>query len=202
MLTCSVAEKIKFRRNTLVKSIYIILTQSGTIISKTIKLFTHDRYNHASICLDDSFQSFYSFGRLQINNVFSGGFVKENAFTHVLGKYKNVPCLILKKEVSEKQYEKIQDTIQIFTTDPQKFKYDYFNLFFAKTPITFSHKNRFFCSEFVAYVLSEAGITPPNRLEKIRPFEFTSLENVEVLYQGELKKWCETQGRPSKVSNR
>ena len=133
--------------------------------------------------------------------MFIGGFLEETAFTHVLGKFKNVPCMILKKEISEEQFEKIQNTIHFFTSEPKKFKYDYFNLLFAKTPLTFSHENRFFCSEFVAYVLSEAGITPPNRIEKIRPFEFTSLENVEILYQGELKKWCETQGRSLKVSN-
>lgn len=185
------------------KNIFIILTQTGTLISKTIQFFTHDSYNHASLCLEDTFQKFYSFGRLKIHNPLSGGFLEENAFTHVFGKFKNVPCMILKKEVSDKQFETMQDTIRTFTTEPKKYKYDYFNLVFAKTSITFMHHpNRYFCSGFVAYVLSSSGIHIPNRIEKIRPFEFTSLENVEVLYQGELKKWCETQGRPSKVSNR
>ena len=56
------------------KNIYIILTQSGTIISRIIKIFTHDKVNHASICIDEDFTKFYSFGRLIINNPLIGRF--------------------------------------------------------------------------------------------------------------------------------
>lgn len=46
------------------KKIYIILTQSGTIFSKILRLFTKEKYNHSSICLKDNFKTFYSFGRI------------------------------------------------------------------------------------------------------------------------------------------
>ena len=45
------------------KKIYIILTQSGTLFSKTIRFFTGKPYNHASIGLNESLDEFYSFGR-------------------------------------------------------------------------------------------------------------------------------------------
>ena len=42
------------------KNIYIILTQSGTILSRVIKFATSEAYNHASLCLDDKFEKLYS----------------------------------------------------------------------------------------------------------------------------------------------
>ena len=174
------------------KNIYVILTQSGTIVSKVLKYFTHDEYNHSSICIDEDFDKFYSFGRIYLYYPLIGGFVIENAFTHVLGRFKHVPCLILKKEVSDEQYETIINNINTFIANPKDYNYDFANLFFAKAKYTFKHKNRFFCSEFVAYILNSAGIKLPNRMEKIRPYEFTNLEGAEVIYKGELKEWCKS----------
>ncbi len=54
------------------KNIYIILTQSGTIVAKTLQLVTRDEFNHSSLCVDEDFSNFYSFGRLKINNFLSG----------------------------------------------------------------------------------------------------------------------------------
>lgn len=68
------------------KNIYVIITQTGTLVARTIKIFTREEFNHASICLTDKFDKFYSFGRLILNNPLVGGFIIENAFTHVLRK--------------------------------------------------------------------------------------------------------------------
>ena len=57
------------------KSIYIILSQSGTEVSKILKLITKERYNHASICLDSSFNEFYSIGRKYINTPIPRAFI-------------------------------------------------------------------------------------------------------------------------------
>ena len=96
------------------KNIYIILSQSGTFISRMLKFFSHDEFNHSSICVDDSFEKFYSFGRIKINNPFHGGFLIENAFTHVFGKFEKIPCMILKLPVTDAQYAIICATINEF----------------------------------------------------------------------------------------
>ena len=60
------------------KNIYIILTQSGTLFSKAIKLHTRDPYNHASISFDKSLEIMYSFGRKRRYNPIDTGFIEEN----------------------------------------------------------------------------------------------------------------------------
>ncbi len=172
------------------KNIYIVLTQSGTMLSRAIKLFTAEDYNHASICLDETFDKLYSFGRLRPYNPFIGGFLIENAYTHVFGRFKSVPCMVIRKQVTDEQYDTIKSTINHFIHNPTDYKFDIPNLFLAKTNITFDHENKFFCSEFVGHVLQTAGIELPNTLEKMRPFQFTKLDNAEIVYRGELKEWC------------
>lgn len=172
------------------KNIYIILTQSGTILSKVIKFATAEDYNHASLCLDDKFEKLYSFGRLRPYNPLIGGFLIENAFTHVFGRFKYVPCMVIKKEVTDEQYDTICKTIKHFINHPTDYKFDIPNLFFAKTEITFPHENKFFCSAFVGHVLQTAGIEIPNTLVKMRPYQFTELNGANIIYTGELKEWC------------
>ena len=46
------------------KKIYIILTHTGTMLSKIIKKYTKDEFSHVSIALDKELNRMYSFGRL------------------------------------------------------------------------------------------------------------------------------------------
>ena len=50
------------------KKIYIILTHTGTILSKIIKKYTKDEFSHVSISLDVDLKEMYSFGRLNPYN--------------------------------------------------------------------------------------------------------------------------------------
>ena len=59
------------------KKIYIILTYTGTILSKIVKIYTRRENSHVSISLNEDLTKMYSFGRLNPYNPFSGGFVHE-----------------------------------------------------------------------------------------------------------------------------
>ena len=94
------------------KYIYIILTQSGTRVSKFLKFFTHKEYNHSSLALNKSLDEFYSFGRKTVNNILNGGFVIEHKNTGVFEKLPNSPCVVIEKEVTDEQYNRIETIIK------------------------------------------------------------------------------------------
>lgn len=96
----------------------------------------------------------------------------------------------MKKEVSNEQYDKICTIVKSFVEKRDTYNYDFSNLLLAKTKLKVKNENRFFCSEFVAFVLSNVGINVPNIKEKIRPIEFCNLKGVKVIYKGDLKEWC------------
>lgn len=182
------------------KNIYIILSQSGTCISRMLKFFSHDEFNHSSICVDDSFEKLYSFGRLKINNPFCGGFLVENAFTHVFGKFEKIPCMILKLSITDEQYSNICNNIDEFVNNPTRYKYDFINVVLANTPFSIDRENRYFCSGFVGHLLEDAGIDIHKQYNKIRPYEFTNLDDAKVIYKGELKEWCKNKSLHSENS--
>ena len=62
------------------KKIYIILTNTGTVISRIVKIYTRKKYGHVSIALDKKLKNMYSFGRLKATNPFIGGFVHESKY--------------------------------------------------------------------------------------------------------------------------
>ena len=43
--------------------IYVVLSDSGSVVSKLLRLFTKAKYNHVSLSLREDLSEMYSFGR-------------------------------------------------------------------------------------------------------------------------------------------
>ena len=172
------------------KNIYIILSQSGTEISKMLKIITKEKYNHSSICINDKFNEFYSFGRKKLNNPLIGGFIIENAFKHVFGKFKTIPCMILKLEITDEQYVTLENIIKDFIKNKDNLSYAFASLAFADTKFSIVNDTKFFCSQFVAKLLNDINIATPKAPEHMHPMDFTLLQNAEKFYEGDLKEFC------------
>lgn len=169
------------------ENIFILLTDTGTWLSKTVKKYTNTPYNHASLSLDPNLEHLYSFGRKRIHNPFYGGFLKEDVLHGVYRKFPNTDCLILKLEITERQKEKITRLIRTFEQREDCYIYNFIGLFgiIFKTPIEF--KSMYFCSQFVSEVINRAGITlwdKPHSL--VTPNDFRTLPYAIKVYEGKL----------------
>ena len=60
------------------KKVYIVLTNTGTFLSRIVTVYTRKEFSHVSISLDENLNYMYSFGRLNAYNPFIGGFVHES----------------------------------------------------------------------------------------------------------------------------
>ena len=60
------------------KKVYILLTDTGTLFTRVIRLYTKADYNHVCIGFDRSLEILYSFGRKNPSNPFIAGFVNES----------------------------------------------------------------------------------------------------------------------------
>ncbi|MBA9027096.1 hypothetical protein [Peribacillus huizhouensis] len=70
---------------------YLLFTDTGTNLSKLIKLFTTQPFNHVTISFEAELSEIFSFGRKKHNNPFIGGFVREEI---AVGLFKNAKCEI------------------------------------------------------------------------------------------------------------
>ncbi|NLW15994.1 MAG: hypothetical protein GX038_07045 [Erysipelothrix sp.] len=172
------------------KEIYIVLTDTGSVLTTVIKRFTNDPYNHVSISFDSRLNTLYSFGRRQAHNPFIGGFVEESINAGTFKKFKNTTCMVLKLNVSIDEYELLKKQIDFFVDNMHKYNYNLLGLIGAAFNKRVPRKNAYFCSEFVADVLYKSNVklwdVPPHR---VKPHDFGSDDRLEVVFEGLLSEY-------------
>ncbi|WP_102272846.1 hypothetical protein [Cytobacillus massiliigabonensis] len=166
---------------------YILLTDTGSLLTKFIKLYTKKPYNHASIAFDSKLLDVYSFGRKSARNPFIGGFVKEDMKSYLFDK---ANCVIYSFEVTEIQFEMMKRYIQDIDAQKQKYRYNFLGLFGFILNKPIKRKKAFFCSQFVASVLKEGNIIAFEKpLSLIAPNDFQQISNFQLVYQGKLNDY-------------
>lgn len=170
------------------KKIYIILTHTGTFLSKVIKIYTRNEFSHVSISLDQNLTRMYSFGRLNPYNPFIGGFVHEYIDKGTFKRFKNTTAKVISFTVSDEQYVKIQDIIYDINKEADKYSFNIIGLIAVAFNIKIKRENTFYCAEFVKYVLENAGIDR-NLPDIIRPEDFKNLPEIHEEYKGLLQKY-------------
>src|SRR5690606_5219823 len=131
------------------KTVYIVLTDTGTLFTKTIKAFTQKPYNHASIAFDRRLQDVYSFGRKKLTNPLRGGLIKENYDDHF---YRQTQAAIFACTLNQHDYDNIYRRVQRMYRHPHKFKYNLLGLFGILFHKRIERAHAFFCSQFVAHL--------------------------------------------------
>lgn len=171
------------------KQIFIVLTHTGTSLSKIIKRWTKDEFSHVSIALDEDLDEMYSFGRINPYNPFWGGLVHERQNEGTYKRFKKTKAVIYSIDVTEKQYCSVRETIEYMYKNKKAYKFNIIGLLAIGFDKSFAYKNSFYCAEFVKYVLDKAGIKLglPNKM--IRPEDFKSIENKELVYYGLFRKF-------------
>lgn len=170
------------------RKIYLVMTQTGSILSRTIKLVTGHSYNHISISLDNNLSRMYSFGRKNPNNPFIGVFVIEKINEGTFFKFKGTKCKVIEIEVTDRQYELISSNISSMVSNKGDFKYNLLGLFLAAFHISFHPKNKYYCSEFVRYILSSSSVNVSMIPDIAHPNDFLKLDHID-LYEGLLSEY-------------
>lgn len=165
--------------------IYLVFSKTGTWLARTLKYFSDTVYVHSSIGFDDAFTEMYSFGRINPNNPFSGGFVRENLFEGVYKKSAKSACKIFKLPVTQKQYEGLKADIEYFYKDRHKYRYNFLGLFGVLLNRPFSRKNHYFCSQFVYTLLKKHDLLSfEKEPELVQTTDLFEIENMSLIYEG------------------
>lgn len=173
------------------KKIYLVLTHTGTTISEMIRKHTGHKYNHISISLKEDLSEMYSFGRLNPYIFFWGGFVIENPQKGTYKRFFKTIAKVLEVQVSDEAYSIIEYYINQFIADKKTFGYNFRGILKARNNVNYQKTyRRFYCSQFVDYLLVCAHVIPEHNFGAIvKPEDFCSLENAKVLYEGLLREY-------------
>ncbi|RCX18646.1 hypothetical protein DFP94_106180 [Fontibacillus phaseoli] len=177
--------------------IYLLLTDTGTMLNRVIKSYTGQPYNHASIAFDAELNEVYSFGRKTANNPFIGGFVGEDIHSAL---FRQAECAVYSLNVTPDEYQKMYRYIQEFAMRKERYRYNFIGLFGVMVQKPIQRKHAFFCSEFVASVLRKGKVLyydkDPSLLE---PSELPHSANFQLVFEGRVQDYYQTSAIPDRV---
>lgn len=167
--------------------IYILLSQTQTFPSKIIRLYTRKPYAHASIAFDERLDEMYSFARRGIWNPLNAGFIREDIDTGIFGRYVDTMCCIYRLKVTQEQYDNMRDIIERFKSDSMSYSYNFLGVAAIAFNKSLDREKKYFCSQFVAYVLKMSGIEVSEKTPGlVTPMDLAKYDELETVYVGRL----------------
>ena len=167
------------------------MTHTGTSFANIIRKHTGNTYNHISIALNENLSEMYSFGRLNPYIFFWGGFVIENPRKGTFKRFHRTIARVLEVPIEDDAYSIIESYINQFINDKKHFKYNIRGIFKAKNNVNYQKTYRkFYCSQFVNYLLVCAHVVPENYFGSIvTPEAFCTIPNATIRYEGLLREY-------------
>lgn len=168
-----------------VRTFYLVMSQTGTWLSRVIKVYTKEDYNHISISLKNALNPMYSFGRINPTNPFSAGFVLEDINDGVFRIFPKCRCVVYKLEISNKQYSRLKAVIKEFELNKHKYRYNLLGLIYVAFNLDRKRRDHYFCSQFVAEVIQRSGIydfKKPSNLITVK--DFAQIPNISLVFEG------------------
>ncbi|MFD0588961.1 hypothetical protein ACFQZE_13240 [Paenibacillus sp. GCM10027627] len=173
--------------------LYVLLSHTGTMVTRMFKLFTKAPYNHATLAFDAELNELYSFGRRTARNPLNAGFVQEDVYEGTYRHFRKTSCKVLRLEVTAEQKAAVADAIKVIERNKASFAYNYIGLLGVLLNRDLKIDNAYFCSQFVAEALLQGGVklwdSKPTAL--VTPDDFRQHSDMEVLYTGGLYDYPE-----------
>lgn len=142
--------------------VYIVLFSNNTKFAKMIERTTGQQYSHAVLSLDSTLNNMYSFSDIPFNHKGLAGFVRESIWSPMYSKNKFFTVLVTFTD--KNGINKINDRIEEFRQNYTRMKYNdlglikYYLNFKDTKDRSISKKQKWFCSEFVTYILKTGDV--------------------------------------------
>ena len=171
--------------------IYLVLTRTGTVISKCIGIVTGKAYTHVSIASNILLTDMYSFCHDKKDMPLPANFNHEDINTEVFGSCKTIPSEVYRIPVTHEQIDRYRDVIRHFIINRSSYTYDVGAFLPMALHIPYRLRNKFVCSVWVGFVLGKSGINHDIKKHPslIEPDDFRSIQGAELVYRGDLKKY-------------
>lgn len=140
------------------KTVTILLTRYSDLAGRLISAISKHGYSHASVSIDENEEIFYSFNL--------NGFVIEKPKKWFPQKRRS-GSVYVRMQVPDETFAVIEEEINQFLSAKEQFTYSRWGVILCLLHIPHKFKNRYFCSQFVAEILSKAGAVKLKKKESL-----------------------------------
>ena len=172
---------------TTMKTLYIFLTRSGTLLSNLVYSLTGAQYTHISLAFDEDLSTLYSSTRKNGYTMFPAGPSREYLNRGVFLMRENIPCALYALEVTDEAYTRAKRRTQHMMHHGELYRFNSLGLLLCWMHIRWQRRRHYFCSQFVSEVLEKSGaLTLPKDSTLMHPNDYTQLPQLKRLYEGSL----------------
>lgn len=171
----------------MMKTIYILLTKSNTLLSRIVDFVTSDTYTHVSIAFDEELQTVYSSSRKNGRTLFPAGPCRENLQGGYYKKHPQIPCSVYQLQVSDETYENAKQEVAQIMSEVDHYHFNIIGLLLCRFNIPYHRKHYFFCSQFVGEILRRShALILPKDTSLMRPSDYMKLPELLCCFRGYL----------------
>ena len=172
---------------TTMKTLYIFLTRSGTLLSNLVYRLTGAQYTHISLAFDEDLSTLYSSTRKNGYTMFPAGPSKEYLNKGVFRLRDDAPCALYALEVSDEAYFRALRRAEEFMRHSEEYSFNTLGLILCGLHIRWQRRRHYFCSQFVSEVLQKSGaLELPKPSTLMHPSDYAKLPELRCLYRGTL----------------
>ena len=169
------------------RTIYILLTNTGTYLSRFIHILIRAEYTHVSMSFEEDLQPLYSFSRKYVYLPLPAGLHNAPLDMGFFKKHSKIPCAVYKLEVDEETYLKAKSALQRMLDNAKYYRFSILGLAFCGCRIPVNRRRHYFCSEFVSHILNTSNaLKLPHKPCLMRPNDYTKIESLECVFKGRL----------------
>ena len=169
------------------KTLYIFLTRSGTLLSNLVYRLTGAQYTHISLAFDEDLSTLYSSTRQNGYTMFPAGPSREYLNRGVFLMRENIPCALYALEVTDEAYIRAKRRTQHMMHHGELYRFNSLGLLLCWMHIRWQRRRHYFCSQFVSEVLEKSGAMElPKHSTLMHPNDYTRLEELRCVYKGTL----------------
>lgn len=177
------------------KTIYILLTRSTTILSRLVHFVTEDTYTHAALAFDEELRTLYSSSRKNGKTLFPAGPCVEDLKHGYYSMHDRIPCAVYELKVSDEVYEDAKWEVQKIMEKADQYHFNILGLFLCQMNIPYHRRNYFFCSQFVSEVLHRSrALNLPKDTSLMKPSDYMKIPELFCLFQGYISELISGKG--------
>ena len=169
---------------TTMKTLYIFLTRSGTLLSNLVYSLTGAQYTHVSLAFDEDLSTLYSSTRKNGYTMFPAGPSREYLNRGVFLMRENIPCALYALEVTDEAYIRAKRRTQHMMHHGELYRFNSLGLLLCWMHIRWQRRRHYFCSQFVSEVLEKSGAMElPKDSTLMHPNDYAQLPQLKCLYE-------------------
>lgn len=166
------------------KTLYIFLTRSGTLVSNLVYALTGAEYTHISLAFDEDLTTLYSSTRKNGYTMFPAGPSREYLNRGVFRLRENIPCALYALEVTDEAYARAKRRADHMMNHGELYRFNSVGLLLCALHIRWKRRRHYFCSQFVSEVLQKSGsLDLPRHSTLMRPNDYAAMPPAQVSVQ-------------------